>query len=216
MAYVQSQKNNQRLITMGAVAALHVVAGYALVSGLAVKFVEQTRDIFEARNVPDVVIDLPKIPPPPPKDRVDQFERDVIKPTPSAIDLGGSEIGRLPDLTEILPPKDLDLSPRDLPPRFTPEMAKPRNAPGSWAGEADYPSRAIREGREGVTKFALTIDSTGRVARCDIVGSSGHADLDAKTCELVAKRARFEPARDGNGEKTTGTFSSSIRWQIPD
>ena len=216
MAYVQSQKNHQRLITMGAVAALHAVAGYALISGLAVKFAEQTRDIFQARDVPVTMPLDPLPPPPPPQDREKQQQPDIIKPSISTIELGGAEVGQLPDLTDILPPKDIDLTSKDLPPRFTPEMAKPRNIPGSWAGEADYPVRAIREGREGVTKFALSIDTSGKVARCDIVGSSGHADLDAKTCELVSKRARFEPARDGNGEKTTGTFISSIRWQLPD
>lgn len=215
MAYVQSQKSNQRLLTMGAVAALHAVAGYALISGLAVKFVELPRDIFAAHNV-TVTVPLDPLPPPPPKHPAKQPETDIIKPATSPFVIGDTDLGRLPDLPEIIKPEDTSVWPKDPPPRFTPEMAKPRNAPGSWASEADYPSRAIREGREGVTRFALAIDSSGKVVRCDIVGSSGHADLDAKTCELVAKRARFEPARDGNGERTTGTFSSSIRWQIPD
>lgn len=92
----------------------------------------------------------------------------------------------------------------------------PRGYVGAWANTSDYPSAAIRERREGVTRFRLTIDTTGRASDCHITESSGHADLDATTCELVMRRARFDPAVDSNGDATTGIWESAVSWTLPD
>lgn len=34
------------------------------------------------------------------------------------------------------------------------------------------------------------------------------------TCKYVTRRARFEPASNGDGEKVTGAYSGTIRWVI--
>lgn len=95
-----------------------------------------------------------------------------------------------------------------LPPR-------PRGYPGNWANSNDYPSRALREEIEGVVRFVVQVDEAGRVASCSITGSSGSPDLDATTCSLMQRRARFTPATDVNGAPVPGSWSSSIRWEIP-
>ena len=102
---------------------------------------------------------------------------------------------------------------RDL---MTVKDPEPRGNPGRWATPNDYPSRALREEREGVASFTVTVDTDGRVTSCRITRSSGHDDLDEATCKNIERRARFRPATDGNGQETTGTWSSSVRWQIPD
>jgi protein TonB len=79
----------------------------------------------------------------------------------------------------------------------------------------DYPSRDLRQGNEGTTAFRVVIGSNGRVSACEVVRSSGHPGLDNATCEAVTARARFEPATDENGAKVVGTYSNSVRWQIP-
>jgi periplasmic protein TonB len=93
--------------------------------------------------------------------------------------------------------------------------AKPKNNPGSWATTNDYPSRALSQEREGTTGFRVTVDAGGKVADCQITGSSGHGDLDAATCSNVKRRARFEPAKDKDGNPTTGSYSSRVTWRIP-
>ena len=60
------------------------------------------------------------------------------------------------------------------------------------------------------------IAASGRVESCTITGSSGHPELDRATCELVARRARFDPAKDSSGAKVSGTYTSSVRWQLPE
>lgn len=95
-----------------------------------------------------------------------------------------------------------------LPPR-------PRGYPGNWANSNDYPSRALRDEIEGVVRFVVQVDEAGRVVGCAITGSSGSPDLDAATCSLMQRRARFNPATDANGTPVPGSWSSSVRWQIP-
>lgn len=97
----------------------------------------------------------------------------------------------------------------------TTPLVVPKNNPGSWATTNDYPARALREEREGTTGFRVTVGSDGRVTDCTITSSSGHADLDAATCDNVRRRARFKPATDGEGNPTEGTYSNRVRWVIP-
>jgi protein TonB len=53
------------------------------------------------------------------------------------------------------------------------------------------------------------------VTDCAVTASSGFAGLDKATCDTVKRRARFEPATDQTGARTTGSFSGSVSWQIP-
>ncbi len=93
--------------------------------------------------------------------------------------------------------------------------AVPRGNPGGWITTSDYRTRWINEGLSGTASFTLKIDASGRVTNCSITKSTGHDVLDGATCRLLERRARFTPARNGNGDKVAGSYSSSINWQIP-
>lgn len=86
---------------------------------------------------------------------------------------------------------------------------QPKGMPGRWATNDDYPALAMREEREGKVGFALQVDPAGRIEKCTITSSSGHADLDNETCVLLQRRARFHPSKSG------GTYSNVITWSIP-
>ena len=73
----------------------------------------------------------------------------------------------------------------------------------------------LREGNQGVTQFTLTIGADGKVQSCMVTASSGFPGLDKATCDNVSRRARFEPATDGSGNRVGGTYSNRIRWEIP-
>lgn len=90
----------------------------------------------------------------------------------------------------------------------------PRGSPANWINTNDYPSRALREEREGRAQFRLTVGPDGRVAECSIVSSSGHPDLDTATCSILTRRARFYPALDAEGTPTSGTYSNHLTWRI--
>lgn len=98
---------------------------------------------------------------------------------------------------------------------FDPVGARPKGKPSRWVTNDDYRSRWILEEMAGTARFNLTIDTRGEVTDCAITRSTGHAPLDAATCELVTRRARFDAARDGTGKPVAGNYSGVITWQIP-
>jgi protein TonB len=100
--------------------------------------------------------------------------------------------------------------------RFDPVSAKAVGNPGRWVSDSDYRSRWINEEMSGVAQFALAIDKSGRVSDCTITASTGHDALDTATCSLLERRARFDPARDSDGNPVAGNYRSSIRWNLPE
>lgn len=79
----------------------------------------------------------------------------------------------------------------------------------------DYPSDALRNNVEGTVRYILNVAPDGSIAACTVASSSGSAELDAVTCDLLSKRARFEPARDENGQPVDSTYSGQMTWRIP-
>jgi TonB family protein len=96
-----------------------------------------------------------------------------------------------------------------------PQKLKPAGNPGDWITSDDYPPVALRAHLTGISGFRLNVDTTGHVAGCTITSSSGSADLDQTTCQLLTARASFLPAMGRNGRAIAGTYSSAVRWQIP-
>ncbi len=94
--------------------------------------------------------------------------------------------------------------------------ARPQGGAGRWFSMSDYPGRALRDGREGTVGFRLTIGTNGRVTDCVVMRSSGHTDIDESTCKAATRRARFDPAVNGNGEKVEGRYDGSVTWRVPE
>lgn len=221
MAYLQQTSSNQKAVTMGAVAAIHAIAIYAVVSGLAVSVLP----IIEHQII-GVPIKQPETPPPPPppdnSTKQDKtitppvttlplppiFEyplpTDPIGPTGGEERAGGGETG-LP-LPPIAEPKSL----------FTAKAPKPRGNQANWVRQEDYPTRAIQLEMEGLTKVKLEVSASGRVTDCTVTASSGHEVLDNAACAKLVDRGRFNPASDTSGQAAAGTFNTSVRWQLPE
>ena len=230
MAYADSNRTGNRGATITVVALLHLGLGYALISGFGAMVI---RTLTHPNPSATFTLDPP--PPPPKPDPTVEPNRDTkmrdannppTAPKP-ALDLTQSPT-QVPVTDNIPLPVPVPTFAADpylppLPPTvpspspsFTPKGAVPVGNPGGWATTRDYPSRDLREGNEGIASFRLTIGIDGRVQDCRIVGTSGHKGLDEATCKNVSKRARFEPARDRNGAKITGSYTNAIRWIIPE
>lgn len=111
------------------------------------------------------------------------------------------------------PPPPLRPLPR---PATGPRAASPRGNPGTWVISHDYPPRALRDEQEGATRFRLLVSADGRTSHCEVRESSGSLALDQATCTIIKRRARFNVALDGNGKPVEGSWSSAVRWQIPE
>jgi protein TonB len=216
MAYADQEMSGNKLTALIVVAVLHIVVGYALVTGLAYEAFKKVKEVTAAINIEE---EKPPEEPPPPPPKQDTPPPPIVAPPPAiSINTAAPSVETVtvapppaPVFTTAAPPPP----PPPPPPRFQPKGAAPKGNPGNWATSNDYPSRALREEREGSTGFRVTVGTDGKVAECSVTRSSGSPDLDQATCDNIRRRARFTPATDGEGNPTTGSYSSTIRWVIP-
>jgi TonB family protein len=96
-----------------------------------------------------------------------------------------------------------------------PRKPRPMDPPYSWITTGDYPAEALSANVQGAVGFTVDVAADGRVTGCRVTAPSGSSVLDAATCSLVSRRARFVPATDTTGKPIEGTFSSRVRWTIP-
>jgi TonB family protein len=123
-------------------------------------------------------------------------------------------------------PLPAPLSPPPPPPAACPPDTRATDQPGIAAPprrcgtvavvSGDYPEAAARAGATGTTRYELAIGSDGAVTDCRIVASSGSDRLDARTCELMRSRARFQPALGADGVPVAGKAVSGMVWKIND
>lgn len=97
----------------------------------------------------------------------------------------------------------------------TPTPPKPAGNPGEWITTGDYPDAALQAGKQGSVRFTLQIDASGTPTGCSVVQGSGDASLDEATCRLISQRARFTPATGKNGKPAAGTYTNTVRWELP-
>lgn len=64
---------------------------------------------------------------------------------------------------------------------------------------------------EGRTEYRLTLARNGRPISCEVVKSSGHADLDQKTCNLTVERSVFDMSQVP-AAAIMPSYRSSIKW----
>jgi periplasmic protein TonB len=218
MAYADQEVSGNKIAAFVVVALLHLALGYALVTGLAY---EGFKQVVKKVTTVDIKKDEPKKEPPPPPKKMAAAPPIVAPPPKINVSNVSPPITTVttppppaPPVLVVAPPGPAAPPPPPAP-KFTPKAAQPKGNPGNWATTNDYPTRALREEREGVTGFRVSVGTDGRATGCDVTSSSGSADLDQATCSNVMRRARFTPATDGEGNPTTGSYSSRVRWVIP-
>lgn len=216
MAYADQQMSGNRVIAIILVVLIHVAAIYAMVTGLAYEAVKKAIEHVTTVNVNEPPPPPPKTPPPPPPTNAPP--PPVAPPPPINVSVAPPQIQTVPNIPPPAPPV-INVAPPAPPPPAPPPPPQrpnpvPKGNPGSWVSNDDYPARAISEEESGTTGFMLTVGPDGRPTGCSITRSSGHQDLDNTACSLLMRRARFQPKLDGSGNPTTGTWSSSFKWQL--
>ena len=218
MAYGDSVDPKNRVVAIVLVAVLTVGLGYGLVTGLNISIVKKIAEKLDVIDVEEPPPPEEEPPPPPPDNKLPPPPPVVIPP--SAFPPVSTNVIRdsVPTPPPPQPPTPIAQPPAPPAPPPAPSQAagaKPKGNPARWATNDDYPARAQREEREGTTGFRVAVGPDGRVTGCDVTSSSGHPDLDAETCKLVTRRARFDPAQDRGGNPMAGSYANRVRWQIP-
>jgi protein TonB len=76
-------------------------------------------------------------------------------------------------------------------------------------GYRDWPDGVPRADAPVRVEVRYWVEVNGRCTACEIQRSSGIAALDARTCQLVMQRFRYEPARNAAGE----AIRSEVAWR---
>lgn len=102
-------------------------------------------------------------------------------------------------------------------PAFTPPIPDPKvGSLEALVTSNDYPQGSLERGEQGTVRVDLHIDSNGAVSRCAVEASSGFPELDSKTCEVLAARAKFRPARNARGRAVPSEYVRSVSWRLAD
>jgi len=214
MDFAQHQKTpNKHALGLGVVVLLHLMALYAIESGLARRFVKSIQTPVEAQLIEEIKPDIPPPPPPPPpKEPVKKTALpDYVPPveiaqTPPPAQNAISQISSTPK-----PP-----APPDVPVSVqapTPSVRTSAVINASMNCETPiYPSASRRLLESGTVQLRCHIGVDGKVLESEVEKSSGFKRLDEAARVALAK-CQFKPATvDGKPEASW----SSLRyvWKI--
>lgn len=95
-------------------------------------------------------------------------------------------------------------------------VAHPARLKSGSISEEDYPAAALRAGMQGKVTAAFTVARDGSARNVHVVESSGFEPLDSATCELIAHRFKFAPAKDRNMNPVAQERRYTVTWILPD
>lgn len=215
MAYADHSQSSSRTISLVIVAIIHVILGYAFVTGLGIKYVKQAAEqlnVIDVADEPPPPEEEPPPPPPPPPD---------MPPPPPPPPTAPPPVVSLPSTAPVLAPPPPPSPPPAAPPAPPPappvvsKAAGARGNPASWITNDDYPARALRDEAQGTVAIQWEINTQGRVENCRVTSSSGNKDLDDAACSLIVRRGRYSAALDQDGSPMRSTDRRRVVWRLP-
>ena len=198
MAYADQSMSGTRVTALIIVALIHIVVGYALVTGLAY---EAAKKVIQKVTTVDIKEEVKKEEVPPPPKKAD------LPPPPICAATWRAKGSTSPVAMTLRMPR-----------RCRSAIASP--APGrAWSAMAKSAAILLLAGQplqqqEGRVGVRVTIGRDGRVASGSVSSPSGTSSLDNAACDGMTRYARFEPALDDAGNPTSGSFSTSIVYKL--
>jgi periplasmic protein TonB len=221
MAYADQQMSGNKIIAIIIVALIHVAIGYTLVTGLAYSAAQKLVERVTTVDITEPPPPEEEPPPPPPPESAPP--PPVAPPPPISIAVTPPQIRTQENIPPPAPPA------RIIPPAAPPAPPPPPPPPApsrardvtpdnqrSWAAriQDNYPARAVRDETEGRVGVRVTVGPNGRVTACTVSSSSGSPVLDSAACDGMTRYARFNPAWDSAGNPISGSWSTTIVYQL--
>jgi protein TonB len=229
MNYAQRQRAPIRhLVGFGVVAAMHLLVGWALVTGLARKVVDvivapvETKIIEEHEPPP-----LPELPPPPPPAFAPPPPPAFVPPPEVRIATPPPPAPTITAITTAPPPAPVAITPVLPPEPVAPSAPVARLAPPAPARTApsldfnkcekpSYDPATTRAGVMGTVVVSYVMDTDGHISETRVERSAGstreHKMLDRMTVDAIT-RCRGRPGTvDGKPEKLRG--SVEYVWKL--
>jgi hypothetical protein len=91
-----------------------------------------------------------------------------------------------------------------------PSKGHPIGSAADWVRAEDFSSSEWN--KAAVTTYDLMVDPNGIPVSCVVTGTSGSDEVDKVACSSLMARARFFPARDGQGDPIAEARHGHIRW----
>ena len=202
------------MIGLGVAVFVHILLGYAFITGLALKAIKHVIEPIKSVNIKEVVKPPEDVPPPP----VKQVEIPPFVPPP-VIDVQSEAAPTITVQREVPnPPPPPPQAPVAVAPPAPPAPTGPTQ-PASFnprsleVSDEDYPPASQRAEEQGVVRVSVQIDTNGRVTGCNVTQSSNFPRLDEKTCQIALRRWRGKPALQ-NGQPVASTAIKAVRWQL--
>lgn len=101
-------------------------------------------------------------------------------------------------------------------PGAPPVRARPLQPLDSYFTVNDYPLAAEQFYAEGYVEFSYDVGIDGRVHGCRVTRSPFITLFGEVTCDIMRRRARFEPAHDAAGHPVPDTLHGRIFWGLTD
>lgn len=191
----------ERAVGIGFVVLLHVIAIWALMSGLAMKIVKSVAPA-------DIVLTFPaKQEPPKPVAQPPKPTLPTLDDNPVTVEAPKFTIAR-----------DTPITGTVAPPKQPASLGPPDSAATGVVGThtiPDYPLLARRMGERGSVQLRLTISPQGIVVAADVEQSSGYADLDQTAMSWVLAHWKYTPAIQG-GVAVASTTEALVVFNLKD
>jgi periplasmic protein TonB len=167
--YAERERNPvKHLPSIAMVVALHIVVGYALVTGLARKVIEVMKQPIETKIIEEIKKPPPDVPPPPPPKLAPPPPPFI---PPPEINIQMPTITQAPTITAVTttPP------PPGPPPVAHPQVTQPairREYKASYRVEPTFPRQAISQGMSGQVIAWVHVAPNGIVTNVEIKTST--------------------------------------------
>ena len=227
MDFAQQQRNPGRhTVGIGIVLALHLLLGWAVVSGLAQRVVDVIKAPIETK-----IIEETKPPPPPPPENLPPPPK-FAPPPPSFVPPPEVNVNPpptpAPTITvtrEAPPPPPVAIAPPPAPAAPPAPPAPPRqaarpaiaNVQACAPRNEDYPAAAVRAEATGTTRISFTVGADGKMTSAQIVRSAGptreHKMLD-RLAQAKLSECQFRAGADENGRPMGGSFEVEYVWKL--
>ncbi|WP_197273774.1 energy transducer TonB [Porphyrobacter sp. AAP60] len=78
---------------------------------------------------------------------------------------------------------------------------------------SSYPRDALAQGEQAIMRMRVIVTAEGAVESCTLIKATNTIRLESSVCDVM-QRARFEPARDANGQPFRSLFATSVTYRI--
>ncbi len=198
-----AQANPRRAASLVVVGLIHVIAIYALASGLASRVGQKVLEEIKAEVVQEKPPETPKTPPPPPP--------EMTKPPPPYVpppDINlqtEAPTTAIQQVTTVVPPP---APTKPAPPAIT----APASIGRPHSCQQKYPPLAVRLGHEGTTGLSFRIGADGSVKDVRVSSSSGHDELDQAAVNC-ASSWQYKPAIQNN-QPVEVPWQTNVKWKL--